>query len=137
AAAAAAVASPDATFRSLYKPVAHVRTAVLEARAAVDPAARRREAAAGRARARSQLAVPAHDLKLLRGHSVDVEPYEISAAWAYGFRWRPEPLLQWYTAFDSHLDQMNASALANRGAERMLRQRTPTLDAKVSSFEAP
>ena len=136
-AAAAAVASPDATFGSLYQPVAHLRTAVLEARAAVDPGARRREVAEGRAVARSQLAVPAHDLKLLRGHSVDVEPYEISTAWAYGFRWRPEPLLQWYTAFDSHLDRMNASALASRGAERVLRQRTPTLDAKVASFEAP
>ncbi len=136
-AAAASVAAPDATFRSLYKPVAHVRTAVREARAAVDPGARSREAAEGRAVARSKLAVPASDLSLLRGHSVDVEPYEISAAWAYGFRWRPEPLLQWYTAFDSHLDRMNASALASRGAERVLRQRTPTLDAKVTNFEAP
>ncbi|MDX6485753.1 MAG: hypothetical protein QOF43_906, partial [Gaiellaceae bacterium] len=136
-AAAAAVASPDATFRSLYRPVAHLRTAVLEARAAVDPGARRRDVAEGRADARSQLAVPAHDLSLLRGHSVDVEPYEISTAWAYELHWRPEPLLQWYTALDSHLDRLNASALASRGADRVLRQRTPTLDAKVASFESP
>ena len=32
---------------------------------------------------------------------------------------------------------MNGAALASRGAERVLRQRTPTLDAKVASFEAP
>ena len=133
----ASVAAPDATFRSVYKPIGHLHTAALEARAAVDPGVSRRETAKGRAVARAKLAVPAHDLALLQGHSVDVEPYEISAAWAYGFRWRPEPLLQWYTAFDSHLDRMNASALARRGAERVLRQRTPTLDAKVSSFEAP
>ena len=136
-AAAASVASPDATFRSLYKPVAHVRIAVLEARDAFDPRARRRDVAEGRAVARSQLAVPPSYLQLLQGRTVDVEPYEISAAWAYGFQWRPEPLLQWYTAFDSHLDRMNAAALARRGADRVLRQRTPTLDAKVTSFEAP
>jgi hypothetical protein len=46
-------------------------------------------------------------------------------------------LLQWYTAFDAHLDRLNASALVRRGAQRILRQRVPTLDAKVAAFEAP
>ena len=63
----ASVAAPDATFRSLYKPIGHLHTAALEARAAVDPGASRRETAEGRAVARSKLAVPAHDLALLQG----------------------------------------------------------------------
>ena len=32
---------------------------------------------------------------------------------------------------------MNASALVRHGAERILRQRGPTVDAKVAAFEAP
>jgi hypothetical protein len=136
-ASAATVTTPEVSLRTLYQPVAHLRTAVKEARDAVDDGSRTRDEAAARALARSQLAVPARDLRLLRGHTVDVVPYETSAAWAYRLRWRPEPLLQWYTAFDAHLDRMNASALAQRGAERILRQRTPTVDAKVGAFEAP
>jgi hypothetical protein len=136
-AAAATVATPEVSLRRVYRPVAHLRIALTEARDAVDGGDRARDEAAARDLARSQLAVPARDLRLLRGHTVDVVPYETSAAWAYRLRWRPEPLLQWYTAFDAHLDRMNASALARRGAERILRQRTPTVDAKVGAFEAP
>ena len=136
-AAAATVTTPDVSLRSLYQPVTHLRVAVTEARDAVDDGNRTRDEAAARSLARLQLAVPAGDLRLLRGHTVDVVPYETSTIWAYRLRWRPEPLLQWYTAFDAHLDRMNASALVRHGAERILRQRGPTVDAKVAAFEAP
>jgi hypothetical protein len=136
-AAAATVSTPEVSLRRLYQPVAHLRAALTQARDAVDDGSRTRDEAAARARARSRLAVPARDLRLLRGHTVDVVPYEASAAWAYRLPWRPEPLLQWYTAFDAHLDRLNASALVRRGAQRILRQRVPTLDAKVAAFEAP
>jgi hypothetical protein len=136
-AAAASLLTPEVSLRKPYRLIAHARVAALEARDAVDAGARRRDEAAARVRARSQLAVPERDLRLLRGHSVDVVPYETSAAWAYGFQWHPEPLLQWYTAFDARLDSINASALVRHGADRILRQRTPTVDAKVAAFEAP
>src|SRR5205085_5209206 len=135
--AVASVATPSTSLPRLYQPVADVREAVTEARDAVALGRRNRAAAAARALARAQLAVPARDLRLLRGHSVDVVPYETSAVWAYGLAWQPEPLLQWYTAFDGRLDRMNAAALVDRGAERILRQRTPTVDSKVGEFEAP
>ena len=136
-AAAATVTTPEVSLRELYQPVAHLRIAAKEARDAVDGGSRTRDEAAARALARSQLAIPARDLRLLRGHTVDVVPYETSAIWAYRLRWRPEPLLQWYTAFDGYLDRMNASALVRHGAERILRQRGPTVDSKVAAFEAP
>lgn len=88
-----------------------------------------------RAEARARLGVPATQLAFLRGHTVDSVPYETSAIWAYGLRWRPEPLLQWYMAYDAHLDAMNARGVR---AERVLVQRTTTAtDAKVPAFEAP
>lgn len=136
-AAAASAATPYASLAGLYQPVADVREAARELRDAVDSSHRARVAEDARAVARMQLALPARDLRLLRGHSVHVVPYETSAVWAYGFRWRPEPLLQWYTAFDGRLDRLNASALVQRGADRILRQRTPTVDSKVAEFEAP
>jgi hypothetical protein len=121
----------------LYRPDVRVRAAAAAARDFVDGGRRSRDLAAAQAHARAELAVPAGDLRLLRGHTVDIVPYETSVASAYGLRWRPEPLLQWYTAFDAHLDHLNAAALVRHGAERILRQRTPTLDSKVTEFEAP
>jgi hypothetical protein len=136
-AAVASVATPYASLAQLYQPVADVRAALTEARDAVDSGQRSRVAAAARRLARSQLAVPTRDVRLLQGHTVDVVPYETSVVWAYELAWRPEPLLQWYTAFDGRLDRMNAAALVDRGADRILRQRTPTVDSKVAEFEAP
>jgi hypothetical protein len=68
---------------------------------------------------------------------VDVVPEQTSAIWAYGLRWRPEPLLQWYMAYSSELDRVNADAVGERGAERILRSRTGVVDGKVPDFEAP
>ena len=136
-AVAASAAAPGMSLRKVYRPYAHLRTAGLEVRDALDPAASRRDNARARAVARGQLALPARDVRLLDGRTVDVEPYEVSAAWAYGFHWRGEPLLQWYTAFSSSLDRFNAAYLADHGAERVLRQRAPIVDAKLAAFEAP
>jgi hypothetical protein len=137
AAAAAIVATPDVTLRSLYRPIRQAGIGLREMRDVVDPPAERRDAQVARDDARAQLALSPQELRLLRGHDVDVVPYETSAIWAYGFDWRPEPLLQWYTAFNGRLDRFNASRLAGRGAQRILRQRAPVVDAKVAEFEAP
>jgi hypothetical protein len=136
-AVAASVGASHSSLRRVYHPVARLRTAALEARDTVDAGARRRDVARARATARAQLALPPHDVRLLAGRTVDVVPYEVSAAWAYGLRWRGEPLLQWYTAFDAQLDRLNAAYVAAHGAERVLRQRTPVVDAKLPAFEAP
>jgi hypothetical protein len=87
-----------------------------------------------RADARAQLGVPASMVRQLRGHTVDSVPYETSAVWAYDLRWRPEPLLQWYLAYDEQLDAFNAARVR---ADRVLVQRTPATDAEVLAFQAP
>jgi hypothetical protein len=120
----------------LYRPVARARAAVDDGRTLAEGGRRRRELESAKAAVRAQLAVPQGDLRLLRGESVDVVPYEISAVWAYGLRWRPEPLLQWYAAYTGGLDRLNAVALERRGAERILR-RTGTIDSREPDFDAP
>jgi hypothetical protein len=73
-------------------------------------------------------------VRQLRGHTVDSVPYEASAIWAYDLRWRQEPLLQWYLAYDEQLDAFNAARVQ---ADRVLVQRTPATDAEVLAFQAP
>lgn len=88
----------------------------------------------GRADARAQLGVPRAMLRQLAGRTVDSVPYETSAIWAYDLRWGPEPLLQWYLAYDEQLDAFNAARVQ---ADRVLVQRTPGSDAEVLPFQAP
>jgi hypothetical protein len=81
-------------------------------------------------------------LALLRGRTVDVEPWEIGAAWAYRLDWQPLPVIQGYQAYTSRLDGLNAAALADPGRPAaILRQNTSafagTIDASIDDrYEA-
>jgi hypothetical protein len=97
-----------------------------------------REIKAARRDLRESLELDTPTLELLRGHTVDVQPDETSAVWAYGLTWRPEPLLQSYVALDHELDRFNASFIAQRGAERILLQKeSPALDGRNALYLAP
>ena len=75
-------------------------------------------------------------LSLLQGHTVHVYPVEAAVAWAYHLRWRPLPDFQFYSAYTSELDQLNASFLSSRRApERILEQFGASLDARVVQFD--
>jgi hypothetical protein len=103
-------------------PIPRARAAVSEARTMIEGSRRQRTLAASKTTARGRLAVDPRLLRLLRGHSVSVEPFESSAVWAYGLRWQPELLIQSYMATDHALDLMNAQALVKRGPDRILRR---------------
>ena len=132
-AAAATLATPEIGIAQ-WNPIAHARDAARNVR---DLASSGAAATDARSAMRAQLGVPAAELRLLRGHTVDIVPYEAAAAWAYGLRWQPDPLLQWYMAYNATLDRFNARALASRGAERILREAGNAVDGKVTQFEAP
>ena len=78
-------------------------------------------------------------LRALRGHTVHVDPWEVSAISAYGFRWRPLTVPQSYSAYTSVLDERNASFLASTGApQRILRENPAELvNGRDRSLEAP
>jgi hypothetical protein len=93
--------------------------------------------AAARAAVRAQTPVPAAVLHALRGHTVDVEPFGATLAWAYGLDWHPEPLLESYVAYDSTLDRFAAHALAVAGPDRILLRPDVSIDGQEPRWEAP
>lgn len=73
-------------------------------------------------------------LSLLRGRGVDVEPWEIGAAWAYRLDWQPLPVIQGYQAYTSRLDALNAAALSGSGRPTaILRQNTAAFAGTIGA----
>jgi hypothetical protein len=111
---------------------------VSEFRQVATSARRQKLVDSGKHAVRRELGLSPSVLTLVRGHGVDVGPYETSAAWAYDLDWRPQPLLQQYTVMDETLDRFNADQLERSGAARVLRQLVwPAVDGKHPLFEAP
>ncbi|HEY8407521.1 MAG TPA: hypothetical protein VIK66_06055 [Gaiellaceae bacterium] len=83
--------------------------------------------------------VPPVVLGALRGRTVHVDPWEVSAISAYALRWRPVPVPQSYSAYTSVLDERNASFLASaRAPQRILRENPAELvNGRDRSLEAP
>jgi hypothetical protein len=121
----------------VYQPITLGKAAVMNVRDLVDVPRRDSLIESRKLIGRQALDVSPRQLALLRGHTVDVVPVATAAAWSYGLDWKPEPLLQWYMAYNAALDRFNADALAERGAERILRSRPWAVDGKEPAFEAP
>lgn len=74
-------------------------------------------------------------LAAIGDRTVHVDPWEISAVWAYGLRWLPAPVLQSYSAYTPWLDDLHAEGLT---ADVVLRPlRPPAVDGRVPAFESP
>jgi hypothetical protein len=88
---------------------------------------------------RIQLELDSRTVSLLDDHTVNVDPYDISAIWALDVPWRPIPVLQTYATVNAALDDANADVLAGPDApERLLRRHVPLrLDGKAPQFESP
>jgi hypothetical protein len=68
-------------------------------------------------------------LSRLKGHSVDVDPWEIGVAWAYDLDWSPLPVFQNYSAYTARLDALNAAEISSpSGPERILRENPSLVD---------
>jgi hypothetical protein len=122
-----------------YAPLSSTRAAGREL-ADVAVTSRRHEAVAdSRSGERQNYAVTPRLLRLLHGKTVHVDPFETAAIAAYGFRWRPLPVVQAYSAYTSTLDEHNAAFLASRAApERVLRENTSLLiNGRSRELEAP
>lgn len=138
AAASAVVATPELGLGDVLRPASSASAALSDARLVVDPARMRDAIDGSRAAVRAQAGVDPALVRLVRGHTTAVVPEEISVAWAYGLRWRPEPTLQDYAAYDVALDEANARAIERDGAERVLQTvRWPGVDGTQPLLEAP
>ena len=77
-------------------------------------------------------------LRLLRGHTVEVYPYNLAQAWAYRLDWQPFPVLQTYLALTSGLDHVDARFVASaRAPQRLIVEPAPGFGGRVLQFDAP
>jgi hypothetical protein len=78
----------------------------------------------------------------LAGHTVAIEPFTNSVAWAYpSLHWDPEPVLQTYSAYASNLDALDSNFIASaRAPSRILDGPNPAwaeIDGRYPYFESP
>ena len=128
-------------------PVENARTAVTDLRTVLDPSRREAERERARIAMRSTYRLEPRSLALLRGRTVDVWPWEVGIAWAYGLNWSPVPKFQSPSAYTSWLDQRDAEALtSSAGPQRILRHSTGgphgrpntySVDARYAPYDAP
>ena len=124
------------TFATLVDPGANARTAIDQIGEVASASHRRALEAAGRQAVRASLPLDAATFALLRGHTVDVFPYQTALAWAYGLDWDPLPAFQSYFTYTVGIDQLNADALASaRAPQRILRTPEVGIDNRVLAFD--
>ncbi|MDP9334159.1 MAG: hypothetical protein M3Q30_12755, partial [Actinomycetota bacterium] len=73
----------------------------------------------------------------LLDQTVHADPWDVSAVWAYGLRWRPVPMFQSYAAFSVSLDELNAHRLEDPDGPVGVLQRPQSLDGRFSPWESP
>jgi hypothetical protein len=116
---------PRPSLWAALDPADHVEYLRQDIRTLASASERRELAAEGRKSLISRYRVGPGTLSLLHGRKVDVEPWEIAAAWAYGLDWQPLPAIQGYQAYTPELDRLNADALSGPSAPTaILRQNT-------------
>jgi hypothetical protein len=93
---------------------------------------------ASRTELRARYGLSAPQLALLAGHTVHVDPWEASLAWAYPeLRWDPAPVFQTYSAYTRYLDDLNAGFLASGRAPDFILRHADAIDGRDPRWESP
>jgi hypothetical protein len=117
-----------------FNPIAHIRAAASGVRLLFSPGRRSHDTSLYAQDMRRVYRLSPATLRLLRGRTVYVAPWEEAAAWAYGLRWDPPPVFQNYSAYTAALDRLNANALRSpSGPQRILRENTLTVNPRTHS----
>ena len=122
---------------SVFEPVGRASALVSDIGTVLSPQG---EIAQGQAGIRIFDAVPPSLAADLDGHCVNVEPYQISAVFAYpNWHWCPLPALQSYAAYTTSLDDLDAAAYADAlsGPDAVLRQYGATVDGRSPTWDSP
>lgn len=83
-------------------------------------------------------ALPAGLLAELEGHTFAAAPLEDALSFAYpGLRWRPEPVVQGYSAYTTYLDQLDARFLASPRAPDIVLYRPGPIDGRNPAWDPP
>ncbi len=79
-----------------------------------------------RASLQQSLKLSPQALALLKDKTVAVDPWEITAVWAYELDWRPLPVFQNYSAYTSKLDRLNAAAIEDPDGPQVILRQVPS-----------
>jgi hypothetical protein len=132
------LAAEQQSLTSGVDPVRNVRDAVRDLGHVVSSSQRDELIADGRAQIRRSEPIDPRSLADLTGRTVAVYPVELALAWAYRLRWDPLPVLQGYSAYTSHLDELDANYITSSHApQRILFDQPVPIDGRVLSFEEP
>jgi hypothetical protein len=74
---------------------------------------------------------------VLRGHTVDVLPWDVSLAYAYDLKWDPAPVFQSYSAYTPYLDEVNALHYMKQGSPDFVLYSYQNLDGRYPLFDEP
>jgi hypothetical protein len=76
-------------------------------------------------------------VSMLRGHTVDVVPWDVSLVYAYGLRWDPAPVFQAYSAYTPYLDDLNADHYEGNDSPDFVLYRFESIDGRYPWFDEP
>jgi hypothetical protein len=126
------------SFAGVFNPGGDASSAIDQIGQVLQRSERERVITTGRDQVRAEDPIDPTTLSLLHGHTVDVLPDDVAAAWAYGLDWRPLPVFQSYAVYTTALDEDDADALrSNYAPQRILRNRDPAIDDRVLAFDEP
>jgi hypothetical protein len=87
--------------------------------------------------ARSAYPLSNETIAMLRGHTVDVLPWDFSLAYVYGLQWDPAPVFQSYSAYTPYLDEVNARHYTSPGSPDFVLYTWEDLDGRDPFFDEP
>lgn len=123
----------------VYRPDLAVRDLTGEALAFATGSQRHEIMASARAEMQDTYAVPSGMRTLMRGRSVDVDPWTQNVTWAYpGSTFDPLPVSQDYSAYTDSLDHLDASFLTSTHAPALILKQAPiAIDTRAPIFDPP
>lgn len=80
-----------------------------------------------------------HDvtLRYVGDKTVDIMPWDISIAFAYGMKWTPRPVFQCYSAYTDKLDMLNCKFFESAKAPEILLYAVYFMDTRYPLFDSP
>jgi hypothetical protein len=88
-------------------------------------------------RTRNQYSLSKATVAELDGHSVDIFPWDVAIAPAYGMTWDPRPVFQSYQAYTSYLDELNSRHFLSSNSPEFVLYRAESIDDRYPLFDEP
>jgi hypothetical protein len=86
---------------------------------------------------RSQYPLSNSTIDALTNHTVDIFPWDVAMAVAYGMDWDPRPVFQSYQAYTPYLDNLNSRHFLDSNAPEFVLYELTSIDGRYPLFDEP